>query len=188
MAEQFGEALRGPEFLNVQTLFGYAVDRVRDESTDLRIRQEPPISPPRQAQPFGFGRLTPEDRREIPLPPRRPGWRGRGCETRPSGARSTPSSWSPRFKAALLDATGPGRRGEVPPAVAVDADETDLPDAILPAGSYRIALHGAVSSCWRGDVPLGPPLLVTGTRTNLETLARDCARAVLAALAKRADG
>ncbi|WP_197442797.1 caspase family protein [Lignipirellula cremea] len=62
-----GAALREEEFVDVSSLFNFAADRVPEMARDIGGIQRPAIASPKGGGSFDIGRITPEDRAQIPL-------------------------------------------------------------------------------------------------------------------------
>ena len=67
-----GGALRDDEYIDVESLFGFAADQVPLMAEDLGGIQRPLIAVPRGGASFDIGRVPPERRHEIPLEPVKP--------------------------------------------------------------------------------------------------------------------
>jgi hypothetical protein len=163
-----GAALREETYVDVTTLFSYALEEVPRLAGAIGGIQRPEVAAPRSAS-FDIGMLTPEDKREVPL-----------ATVKPLVLRAAFQSASPPFhdglgisrrvNAALREASDPRSRGG---ANLVYVDAEDLPGALRLTGQY----HSAT-----GSVRLEVYLLegeterahfeLSGSSTDLDAIAR----------------
>jgi Caspase domain len=137
-----GAALRDGEFVDVSTLFSFAVDRVPELAHDIGGIQRPEIATPRSGQSFDIGRLTDDDRANIELAEPHP------LILRASFQDETRIVDHLGLSRAVNDAL---RSADAGAAVFVDVD--DFPGAFSIVGRYRVAAGNVRVSgyVFRGD-------------------------------------
>jgi WD40 repeat protein len=170
-----GAALRSGEYVDVSTLFGYAVEEVPRLAGALGENQKPNVAAPRGTS-FVVGRLTSEDKARIPVAAARPLLlRASLQDVAPPFADDL--GLSLRVNAALREASTSRGSAEVPVAF-VDADE--YPGALRVTGRYRIAKGSVRIEAYLLDgVSRRGRLEITGPASDPEALARTLvARAV----------
>jgi hypothetical protein len=164
-----GAALREETYVDVATLFAYALEEVPRLAGAIGGIQRPEVAAPRSAS-FDIGMLTPADKREVPL-----------ATVKPLVLRAAFQNASPPFhdglgisrrvNAVLREASDPSSRGG---ANLVYVDAEDLPGALRLTGRYRSAA-GIVSLdvyLLDGDAERAH-FEVSGPSTDLEAIARE---------------
>ncbi len=127
-----GAALREGEYIDISRLFEFAADRVPDLAKDIGGIQRPVVATPRGGSSFDIGRLTSDEKPQIPL-----------AKVRPLILQVNFQNEAPPFhdnlhltkqiNAALRERAA---HGQDAPFVFVDAEE--FPGAYMLAGRYRI--------------------------------------------------
>jgi WD40 repeat protein len=124
--------LRQDEYVDVSGLFAFAADHVPEIAEGIGGIQRPIVATPSAGASFDIGRLTPEDRRRIPLASDRPVFLQTSLESE-SPPFLDHLGLSARLNAALRDASLAGQSRDL---WFVEASEA--PDAYTVSGRYRM--------------------------------------------------
>jgi hypothetical protein len=176
-----GAALRDGEFVDVQTLFGHAVDRVPQLAGEIGGIQQPRLAIPAGGESFDVGHLQEEARRRIPL-----------AQPRPlvlRAAMQDVESFRDTLKLgdAVNEVLRHASRGPEAPLVFIDAAE--FSEAYLLAGRYSlegdlVQLEVAVSL---DDQDLGT-INIEGRRSALGQLAAGVVEQAKKLISRNFDG
>jgi hypothetical protein len=126
-----GAALREDEYVDVSTLLGFAADKVPELAKDIGGVQRPIVAAPRGGASFDIGRLTEEDKAQVPLQTVRPLFLRSLLQEAEEFGDSL--GLTKAVDALLTDVSA---RGAKAPLVFVDARE--FPDAYRIAGQYVV--------------------------------------------------
>jgi WD40 repeat protein len=173
-----GAALKNDVEVDVARLFQYAVDTVPELGRAVGAQQLPPQPfQPGDTRTFPIGELLEVDRAQIPLAEPKPMILGPRLL---NAAELTDNlRLEPAVRSALRDETDITSRGGsgMPPAVFIDAEE--MPDAIVPSGTYTV--HGKEVTVelvlTRGNE--SARLTVQGPADNVAALAAKVAAAIV---------
>ncbi len=162
-----GAALRDDEFIDVSKLFQFSADQVPELAKDIGGIQRPLVAAPRGGTSFDIGRVTSEDKTQIPI-----------ASPRPLVLRANFQDderfidhlgLTTRINNALREISARGRSA---PLIFVDASE--FPAAYSLAGRYRLIAETlrVKALLFRGDQKVGE-FTVAGNLSALEQLATD---------------
>jgi uncharacterized caspase-like protein len=178
-----GAALKENEFVDVSILFQHAANRVPQLAHNIGGIQKPIIMAPRGTS-FDVGRLLTKDKALIPLATDKP-LLLRPRMTNPGADNDDDLGLEPLLSKRLLVASSYDSRGkgEAPTLAYIDAAE--LPGAIRPVGTYKVAGDRViVHIALRREKTTLTAVEVEGRRDNLPELTNRITDAITEALKK----
>jgi len=166
-----GAALRDDEFIDISKLFQFSADQVPVLAKDIGGIQRPIVAAPRLGTSFDIGRVTSEDKTQIPLATPRP--LVLRANFQDEERFDDHLSLTQRINQQLRELSARGRKA---PLIFVDTAE--FPEAYSLAGRYRLAGETlqVTFRLFRGKERVGE-FTVSGNPAALEQLAADILQA-----------
>lgn len=173
-----GARLRENQFADVESLFGYAVERVPQMAKNIGGIQQPRIITPDQSRSFDIGKFTAEEQKQIAL-----------SNPKPIVLRPNLRNGALRFDNLKLSAITSAQLREISyvksrgaaqsPIVFVEADE--MTDAVLPVGDYTIEGDTLKISVIlvKNNQPIGKEIVVTGKTNEPEKVIKQLVEAIM---------